>query len=840
MEGERRSQRGICLCLVMLFGFSLVPTVQAQAGEVLFDAASFSIADYATFEDEDLAFSVELHEQSGSAANVSLYLVVETLEGAVLSNTTQTLGEFQGLEQRNVSGTFVGLPLGFSTVSIWLDGDVGSNTSSHHVVLTRTVQRLRPLAVTLGGLSSVQANPLDAVGQATGNLTLHDGDRVEVVFPIINNGDVNWSGGVQLSLSNDGSNESVIQENISVGASSSVVVTLSPVMVLSEGALDWQINLTNTSASQPGTHALNGTWAVDAPPLPLLSGLLDSDAETVQAGEELTVSLSIWNNGTVGFSGSIGCTADGVEVFNTTATDLGASSNQTWSFTMTAKPLSLQCDAAGTRIAAESSLPLLLNVDMPSAVFEAAGASTPSFTGGPWHKGDHVDANLLLRNVGDLEGRVRLVLSVGTSSSQGEWVTLGQGAAGEVSASLQFLSSGEAALAWMLESDDGIVTGADDGTTTLVVRQQQSVHLEFSNVNRTDEGDLSLALHVELTSGKDREVLVQVGYETGGATVYLQENNLLLQQGRLELAMVFGDIEADRLVAQVSPVGWLIGPGPLATTASLPDHATQFWMEFSPTTTPIRPLEGDDTTVRITFHQSGPVLDAQGEVWLLDAYGTRLANVNSPSWTDPSMTTLDVSLVWPKGSNVAIQALWHIDATVVSAETTYVSGEPVVESNTEWPIGAILWGLGLGAGISLVLRLRARKDSERSKATPSSPSSTESKPGTSQPVSSKEKREVGCPECNRRLRVPVAYSGSVGCPDCSHKFVVDAVPHAEPDTEENEGLEVEVQPPLEEPLNEKIEISCPDCSQSLRIPSSYDGSVRCPACKKIFKSHEGQ
>ena len=38
----------------------------------------------------------------------------------------------------------------------------------------------------------------------------------------------------------------------------------------------------------------------------------------------------------------------------------------------------------------------------------------------------------------------------------------------------------------------------------------------------------------------------------------------------------------------------------------------------------------------------------------------------------------------------------------------------------------------------------------------------------------------------------------------------------------------------------KIEISCPDCSQSLRIPSSYEGSVRCPSCKTIFKSTDSE
>ena len=33
---------------------------------------------------------------------------------------------------------------------------------------------------------------------------------------------------------------------------------------------------------------------------------------------------------------------------------------------------------------------------------------------------------------------------------------------------------------------------------------------------------------------------------------------------------------------------------------------------------------------------------------------------------------------------------------------------------------------------------------------------------------------------------------------------------------------------------EKKEISCPDCAQSLRVPTDYSGSVRCPACKVVF------
>ena len=838
MEGRRRSQRGVVLLLVMLLVFSMFPAVQAQAGEVLFEDASFSIGDYASFEGENLSFFVELHEQSGGASNVTLYLVIANLEGAILSNTSQNLSEFQALEERNISGTFVGLPFGFSTVSIALEGDVGSNSTTHSSVLSRTVQRLRPLSISLGGASSVLGNPVDAASQPTGNLSLFDGDHLEVAFPIINDGDVNWTGTVELHLTNQGVSETVVLENVSVGASTSQVVHLAPAMVLAEGILNWRINLTNISTSETGTHALNGSWEVGPPPLPLLEGLIETNADEVQAGGDLTVSVSVWNNGSASFTGSILCLADNSEVFNGSSVLLQPSTNLTWTFTLSAKPMTLQCGPSGDRVSDASATPLQLIVDMPSAVFQSAGATTPSYSGGPWHKGDRVEANLLLRNIGDLDGRVRLVLSTGTSTGQGEWVELNQGAAGEISAVLQFLEEGEIMLTWVLESDDGVFDGHEGGSTTFVIKPQQSVSLSFTEVNRTENDQLALTLNLELDEGKDREVRLQVGYEVGGSTVFLQENDLLLQQGRHEVTMVFGHLEADGLVAQISPANWLIGPGPLAATSSLPSDDTQFWLAFSPTTDPIRPVEGDTATVQLTFQQSGPPLDASGEVWLMDAYGTRLAKVTSPDWAGQSSTVLEVDVVWPKGSNVAIQALWYIDGAVISADATYVSGEAMIESNTQWPIGAMLWGLAVGGGIALVLRLWARKEENSDRPSSGQPNGQKA----STPSSSKhqEKREVSCPECNRRLRVPVEYEGSVGCPDCSHKFKVEPEQLEQTEVEVEEDPEIAVQPTSKAPVSDKIEITCPDCTQTLRIPSSYEGSVRCPACTKIFKAHEGK
>jgi hypothetical protein len=99
-------------------------------------------------------------------------------------------------------------------------------------------------------------------------------------------------------------------------------------------------------------------------------------------------------------------------------------------------------------------------------------------------------------------------------------------------------------------------------------------------------------------------------------------------------------------------------------------------------------------------------------VWIVDSYGSSLAKVNPPAWGGQSEVTFSMDITWPKGSNVALQVLWHVNGDVVSDETSYVSGERVVESSNEWPLAAIAWGLMLGGAVSLVLRLRARKSTE--------------------------------------------------------------------------------------------------------------------------------
>ena len=170
--------------------------------------------------------------------------------------------------------------------------------------------------------------------------------------------------------------------------------------------------------TEPGTHALNGSWTVGPPPLPVLSGLLTSDADSVQAGEALTFSLTVWNNASVAFSGELFCLNEADNLFESGGLVLAPGSSSNWSFTTSAKPMVVSCFSTGGRVDTTSSLPTGINIDMPSAVFESAGSSTPTLSAALGTKATMFQPTFASKH-GVEEGRVRLVLNVGSSLVKG-------------------------------------------------------------------------------------------------------------------------------------------------------------------------------------------------------------------------------------------------------------------------------------------------------------------------------------------------------------------------------------------------------------------------------------
>lgn len=836
--GECHERRGpLSFLLILLLFLSTLPLVQAQSGTVLIDEPSFGLSNTTAFFGSELEFTVELHETAGHSANVSIETSVLLLEGTVHANQSLSVPELSANEVRNITISLSNMPLGYSEVVVTLAGDVGVNSTTQQASLSRTVQRLRPLSISFTGESSVTAQGVDAQGVSTGNLTVHDGDFLRLEFPLVNDGDVDWNGTVSFHLQDANGQTASNQSNASVLATTSEVFSFSPSLVMAEGEMMWWLNLTGNLVGADGVHQLNGTIDIQPPPLPYLEGEFNSNAASVQAGQTLDLNITLWNNASVAFNGRVLCNGGGLEALNASIS-LNANSTVTQSFSMVARPMTIICTLQGMRVDASSTFPLALDIEMPSAVFESAGSVSPSLNGGPWHKGDLMSANILMRNIGELDGRARLVLSVDGTSSPGAWVDLKRGSAGELTASVQVLSEGEVSVGWVIESDDGVVSGISSGAALYSIRPQQSIQITATEVGNDADTGVHFMLGLHLDEGRSRDALVRVGYETGDATVYLQEYTIELHPGLYEQQHAFGDVSAEKLVVSIEPVDWVIGPGPLMLSTNFPSEATLYRVEFAQTTNPLRPVLNDEVELQLTFHQSGPLSDATGDVWLVDAYGTILIQFESMNWGGESSVMQTVTIAWPKGSTVALQAMWDIEGDVVTEEVSYTSGQMVVESTTEWPFGAMVWGLLLGLAAILVVRLRIQQQSAHR---PSQKKQVSRPPsGGSATSNPEEKREIACPECERRLRVPISYSGSVGCPDCAHKFEVESqtttAPEPEQSTEEPAAQE---QASTKKTGDGKIEIACPDCAQTLRIPASYEGSVRCPACKIIFKANEG-
>ena len=835
-------RRRIPIVLASLILLSVLPSVHAANGSGVIDEVSFGINDYDSFTSENYSFTLELHETDGNDANVGLNVTVKSLEGVVLQQLPPQVFNLSSLQQLNVTINLTSLEYGFSEIHVELSGEVGVESGTQFLSLSRTVQRLRPLSLELGASGSILSQGVDSLGSSTGNISIHDGDYVQLQLPVVNQGDINWTGSINVEIGNVLSNESFVLDDFTVDAMSSVYATVTTTFTVVEGALNWSYELNGTLGEDNGNHMQNGTLFVLPPPLPELMTSLTSNSNSIVAGELLVFNLNVSNNGTVGFTGVIECSSPS-EVLLTTSEPISAGSNFTWEFSMTAKPVIVECSLSQGRIGSQSTLPSQLSVNMASASFASAGSTSPSLTGGPWHLGDSLKANMLIRNIGDLEGRVRMVLvdqsDLTGQRSVGDWLTLDSGEAGEVSTSFLFLSSGGHVLEWTLESDDGRLDGVNGGNFTLPVMQQQSIDLSINKVTWSQDLGLSFEVVYDLDEGKSRDVSLQLGYETSDATVYLFEYVKNLEQGMHTEPISFGQVDAEKIVLKISAEDWSIGPGSLSVTASVPQERTVYWIEMEDIPEPILPAQGDAATITLTLHQSGPASTSVGTLILKDAYDEILSSTTSTSWGTSQSISVEMDLLWPKGSNVVIQAVWTIDGTTVSDQESYVSGESLAAESDSVPVGAIIWGLVGGVVISLVLRIRMNRvdvlpgGEKPSRVRRESPAS-----------SGQHKVEVQCPECDRRLRVPSDYTGSVGCPDCSTKFDVESQIQSQDEGSESTSSSTSSQSePLQKPKiskDGKIEIACPDCSQTLRIPESYGGSVRCPACSKVFKAEDGK
>ena len=160
----------------------------------------------------------------------------------------------------------------------------------------------------------------------------------------------------------------------------------------------------------------------------------------------------------------------------------------------------------------------------------------------------------------------------------------------------------------------------------------------------------------------------------------------------------------------------------------------------------------------------------------------------------------------------------------------------------ELPFDVVSAFYGVLAGIATVLagRLAWRTVSSRAPSTSESGLRLPRAPRVSQ--EKQEKKEVSCPYCEQRLKVPANHFGGAKCPACTMQFKVEEEPQpqftrisvGESTTDQSTSRAVSES---SEPVSRSSEdlLQCPDCDQTLRVPmDKRPVKSRCPVCKLEF------
>ena len=706
-------------------------------------------------------------------------------------------------------------PLGSSNLTITLSGDVGTPSSSQWIVYEKTITKLRPLNISLG---TPLFNGVDENGTYTNNLTINDGDFAIFEIPVINNGDVDWNGTLNITMDGQHLNTS----NVSLAGDTTEIIYFQSDQI-SEGTYEIELELIGDLDSYTLDNTLVTTLQVGPPPLPDLSFDLQRITEP-SSGSIMEWSLSITNIGYANFSGNIECDFDESQIINQS---ISLIENQTSSIgiSMTSKPGILNCTSTGNRTMNSNHAEDVLTFQ--SALFVGAGHNFPSLLNGPWHVGDSVDASLLIRNQGDQSGNASLDFEMNNENIQGNAVSLDVGMAGELTQSLVFESSGTQYVNWSVSSIDSAVDQNLSGNIGIPIQPAQDLTILIDNVNFDQTGH-TIDWSIEVTEGKNRTVFLEFGEIADG-----NKNSLIIEQrnvlpGKSYGSMNLGIVDSNQVYLKASVQDWTIGLGSTLEDQFLLEEYTIIpAIVANPITQPRVPAVDDKVTILYTLSNSGNGVVPDSEIIVTDNFGSILGTKSVESF---SQSGQDQSIVvdWPEGENVVVDVTWHVNG--VSYTDQILVKSELIEDETsgfELPLGGILGGLVLGMiGIFAIRVYNSPKEKKVKKQV------EKAKP--------KEvgKIEVSCPTCDRRLNVPADYSGSVRCPECETKFAVEAPETDSSEEEKSEDIPEKDSEELWSSSDNDI-LGCPKCTRKLKVP--YDrrpAKARCPACETIFEARK--
>ena len=804
-----------------------VPFVTASGTGVTIESDSVNLTNFQTTNDSffELEFNLSSIDDSGGSTYVGqVNFETTAIDGTVILNSSIPFSLAEGAQQL-ITYNITALSYGYTVITVGLSGDIGSQSQSDLVSFQRTIHRLKPLNISLASSSSIILESIDSNAVLTGNNTLSDGDYVQYQIPVINDGDYPWNGFVEITVDNGIVAESKFSTTFTVDGMNTEIIMFNSTIQVYEGTFTTLISLNGSDDEYIDDNEITFVTSVGPPELPVLDAQITYDEQNLTSGQTIVISVNNINNGTIDFNGVQTCLFNQEIVFQDPV-NIPANSASLTEFNLTLKPGELQCTFSGQRIAESSVNNNSVTFALESALFEYAGSFAPSSTDGPWHVGDQSTYSLLVRNTGTKQGNVSLRMESSAGSYQGDFVSLGSDEAGEITITVPILVSGVEQFNWSLYTSDGDLSGDFEGQISVPVSPRQSYTMSIYDVMWSVTDGVTANWAVNLSEGISREVNIQIGYGSNSDDTIIYDVNMHIAQGSTGSQIQLGNVQGQYVVIRVQEVNWTASSSFSSFTKSIPQDRPDYNLMFNPQSTPNRPVAGESASVSVLLENNGEVAGATGTVILYDKDGVKLGESNTESIAASSTETVSFTFIWPTGDEVKLNVKWDYGTESKNIDKMFLSTIITKETDDSFsiPWTGLLGGLAVASMVILVSRMRSNSTGEKK------PKASKAKSNKPIKKLSEVKIEFSCPECSRQLRVPENYQGSVKCPDCAHSFDVGA--EAEDEIEEEEDV-------TEEVSDGKIEISCPDCSQSLRIPESYDGSVRCPSCKAIFKAKDG-
>ena len=806
-----------------------LPPVSASGGGLLLTGDTFTVQGDQEVGSGDVNISVDVYAH-GSDSNGFLQMTFTAQDNTPLASENRTIdlldGEFEN-HQFNISS----VPVGVHSLTVQLWGDVGVNFENNVSLITVFVQKFSPANLVIESSSAWEIHSVDGgTLQESGNLTLRDGDHAWVLAIVQNTGDVDWLGNATLRM--DGAPQSTYFTTV-LGQSSTIVnFSIGP---LNESSINLDLEFSNNAST-----ILSDVLLVEVGPPPLSRPMLSIHGPTSNSelGESVNWTVQLNNSGESIWQGVLHCEfPDGVVLLNM-STSLQQDEDLETNLTLTVRPGTFTCFAnSQDRVHNDSITTQSYVYDMAAGHIMRAGSDGLTVTGGPFHVGDSIPLAILVHNGGDFAGSASLEVresSFGSGEADGAWTqldtrTLEVGSSLELSALYLSTISGNRLIEWRIVSSNSLVSEDCSGDISLDVQPSQSLDVELDSYQWTLANGLDVVFTTMLSAGESRPVLLEVG--TSGASGELTQISIEVEltPGQRTLTYNLGHPSSSSFAwVKATPISW--SSSALAEDQlSLTRPNPQLAVSID-SVSPSTPVPGEPATVTYTLSNNGGGSSLEGNLILVDTkHDGEVLWVETAPLLESGTSVSDTIYLetWPDDALVDLSLIWE---TSDSKNTGFMSFKSQSlessESGNTVDWIAIVYGALAGLLIGLVTRTVMRARAGEPLLSRRERGGRADKPKKTKSKVVEEKVEVACPACDQRLRVPSTYSGTARCPACAQTFPVEAV---EEEVEQNNVGQVS-----EEESSQSVDEDIVEEEREKQSSSSGD-VIHCPDCEQKLK-----